>query len=668
MRTYGLSMIPSQDKIVPVLMPFYTAEEQNTLERGSRPYSVVEILREVFKEDFFKSVQSYMDRCPEGAAKAIGVPDAREFRLIWLSEPKVESSLRQPACTTAVDLIFRAIVEALVVMDGKEAGLTSLSIVERRRFNANYRMRYLIGLWDKQCSAPVIAPAECFPSDVITDQKIAITNQYLLPIMYSEDYVKAGQRMLERYYPEALTTPTAVDGWELAKRMKLNARRVRFEKGSDIQGRIYFDGTEVTLRNEQGEIVKEKIQPMTILINMDLCPTPEIEKSTLIHECCHVFLDLTFFKLQMLSGKPFTSYTSRKKVRWRYKKDNGPIDWMELQAEKLPAYVLMEEQNTRKEIERLLKLRNGVRSPENIFWIVCQLASIFKVSRSMAKYRMIELGHPEADGVYAYIENTRIPDYGCSGTWEHGITYAIARSDAGALIRESREFANALQSGRYTYIEGHFCLDTEPYVERNYWQGKRLSSYARHHIEECCISFTVQGRYANTAYEDAQAARKTEVKDKYQSRHGFGAEPETKERVKENILFAQDSRVWMKLRMMMPDNIAEAVQMILDEKGITQQELSMRMGVSRAALRKWCGRRMSLKHIVAVCIALDVRADIGLELVRLAGHTFLNNKEQNLLLAMLYETKDLTVARANEIMRQEKLESLTEGMDEEIAV
>ena len=34
---------------------------------------------------------------------------------------------------------------------------------------------------------------------------------------------------------------------------------------------------------------------------------------------------------------------------------------------------------------------------------------------------------------------------------------------------------------------------------------------------------------------------------------------------------------------------------------------------------------------------------------------------------MMYETKDLTVARANEILRQEKLAPLTEGRDEEIA-
>ena len=69
MRTYGLTMIPTSDSIVPVLLPLYTAESQNSLERGSRPYSVVEILREVFKEDFQKAIQSYMEKCPEGAGK-----------------------------------------------------------------------------------------------------------------------------------------------------------------------------------------------------------------------------------------------------------------------------------------------------------------------------------------------------------------------------------------------------------------------------------------------------------------------------------------------------------------------------------------------------------------------------------------------------------------------
>ncbi|MBR5731318.1 MAG: helix-turn-helix transcriptional regulator [Firmicutes bacterium] len=661
MRRTSVAMIPAEDgRVVPVPLPCVAAEEQHTLERGARPYSVEEILTEVFREDFREDIQAYMDARPEEAA---GMRGAEEVRLLRLSEPGVESSLRQPACTTAVDLVFRATAEALVPAgeEGQAGGRV------KKRFSAAYRLRYLLGLYSGRCSAPVIAREECFPRDVITRQEEAVTNRYLLPVLYAEDYPLAAARMLERYYPEALRKPTAVDGRELAGRMGLHVRRVRFEKGSDIQGRIYFEESLVTYRDEKGKRVEEKVPAMTVLINRDLCPTPEIENSTLVHECCHVYLDTLFFRLQRLSGRPLPAYTSRKRNRKRFAPGSGPVEWMELQAEKLPAYLLMEERNTRQVIRELLAAAGGDRSPESMYRVVCRLAEVFQVSRAMAKVRMIELGYTEAEGVYAYIDNVRIPDYGCGGAWGEGITYAIARADAGALLRESKPFAEALRSGRYTYAEGHYCLNAAPYIVKDGRHGKHLSAYARHHIEECCISFTVQGRYAGAVYEDAKAARKTPVKDKYQSRHGLGAEPETKARVKENTLFAQDAQLWAKMKSAMPDSLGEAVQMILDEKGISQMELAMRMGVSRAAWRKWCAERMSLRHVTAICIALDVRGDIGLELVRLAGRSFLNNREDNLLLSMLFETADMTVARANDIMREQKLPPLTEGRDEELA-
>ena len=659
MQSYGMAMVQKGGRIVKYIVPVFQACDNNSLERGSRPYTVVEILKDVFGKDFGKDIQTYLDHYPEDMRKALGNDGMRDFRLFWLSAPRVESSLSQPACTTAVDLVFNTTIEAMVPM--------AEDILDKRRLSMAFRVRYLLGLWNRTCSAAIIAPAKSFPQDEITEQKDAITSQFLLPIMYAKDYLEAARRLLKRYYPEALDNPMAVDGWELARRMKLTVKRVRFPAGSDIQGRIYFDRTEVVVQDSGGRTKAVMVEPMTILINMDLCPNAEIENSTIVHECCHVYLDLRFFKLQMLSGKPFTSYTSRKRTRKHYSQNNGPIDWMELQAEKLPAYILMEENNTRKKIEELLAERGGIRSPENIHWVMCQLALFFKVSRSMAKYRMIELGYPEAEGIYVYIENQRIPDYGCSGKWKQGVTYAISRSDAGALLRESDEFASALRSGLYTYVEGHFCLDIEPYVENRYRQVKRLSAYARHHIEECCIAFTVNGRYTSAAYEDAQAARKKEVKDKYQSRHDMDAEPDTKERAVQNSRFSTDSELWASLKMEMPDSLGEAVQRILDKKGISQEELAMRLGVSRAAWRKWCSKRMSLKHIVAICIALDARADIGMELVRLSGQRFLNNREHNLLLSMMYETKDLTVARANEIMRQEKLSPLTEGQEDELA-
>ena len=137
-----------------------------------------------------------------------------------------------------------------------------------------------------------------------------------------------------------------------------------------------------------------------------------------------------------------------------------------------------------------------------------------------------------------------------------------------------------------------------------YWEG---CTNARHHIEQCSIAFSVGGRYSDTHYEEGQAARKTEVKDKYLLRHEFAAAPGSDKRMKENAAFMEDAQLWMQLKANMPDNTREAVQKILDLKGITQEVLAARLGVSRKALNKWCMQdRMSINHMVGICVALKL--------------------------------------------------------------
>ena len=293
--------------------------------------------------------------------------------------------------------------------------------------------------------------------------------------------------------------------------------------------------------------------------------------------------------------------------------------------------------------------------------VVTQLAEKFGVSKSMAKYRMIELGFPEAEGIYCFIDKKRTPDHGCSGAWRQGITYTISRKEAAKLITASPKFHTALRSGQYAYVEGHYCLDSEVYIRKSRFGGRRLTEYARSHIDECCISFSASGRYAKAEYSGGYAARKTEVTDKYQSRHSFDAEPESNERTLQNDRFKTDAAIWEKLRRDLPQNFGNAIQLILDEKGISQNELALRLGVSRASVRKWCAERVTLRHVIALCIALDVRADIGEQLVVAAGLFFRRNSEDELLHALLFETRDLSVSRANEIMEQAGLPKLTYG-------
>ena len=101
---------------------------------------------------------------------------------------------------------------------------------------------------------------------------------------------------------------------------------------------------------------------MTVLINTALCRTEEAENTTLVHECCHVYLDRLFFRLQMLSGKPCTVSMSRRRPGApRAVRAAGPLAWMETQAEKLPAYILMEENNSLSRIGQLMAEGGGAR-------------------------------------------------------------------------------------------------------------------------------------------------------------------------------------------------------------------------------------------------------------------------------------------------------------------
>lgn len=131
----------------------------------------------------------------------------------------------------------------------------------------------------------------------------------------------------------------------------------------------------------------------------------------------------------------------------------------------------------------------------------------------------------------------------------------------------------------------------------------------------------------------------------------------------QNALFYEDARIWKELFNSRPSTFGEAVQLIIDMKGISQEELASRAGIGRSTLRKWCSEKTSLQHAVALCIAMDVRADVGEELVRLAGLSFQRKTEHDIMYAMLFETRDLTVERANEILLQQSFSPLTCGTD-----
>lgn len=630
-----------------------------TVERTDicQPYSVAEVLQNVFHVDFQTVLENYVRTETEQIQEAGVLPGAEGMKVRLWSYLKTLSKLQQPTDRTVVDVILQSRLEGQY-KDG-----------ETRYESADFRLRYIFDLrvCHQCCIGPLVWVYKDWEDDPALSGFAFDTNDYLLPILYNSDYETIAHAILDDFFPEAKREiggdASVVSSEELARRMGLRVLDVRFADKT-VMGQLYYNYGEAHLLDDSGKTYAQIIRPGTILVNQDNCTTAATRNSTIAHECCHMYLDRWFFLLQMMTGRKYTPYSSRRRENRRYHHKNDALDWMELQCEKLPAYLLLERNDVIDYVEARLKQCNWKKTPENIRAIVDGLAERYEVSYQMAKYRMIELGYCEAGGIRNYVNDMVIPDHGCTWLWPANTTFTISAKDAALLAVSDSEFERVICSGRYRYVEGHFCLNTDKYILRDYYGKPHLTVYARCHMEECCLGFTVGGRYRRTEYAVSKVARnKTEpVTDKYRAAYRLVAEPGSSEYEKENQAMVDDGLLWLEFYKNIPDDFAEMIKAIMKRKGITQENLSFELGVDRKALLNYLNQdRPSVAHVIGICVALKVPYFISMEILGAAGIKLRSTEQDFLYRQFLLNAENLTVSRCEDILKQHNEKPLFRG-------
>ena len=623
----------------------------------SQPFSVAEVLQTFYEEDFGTILENYIKR-EQTQIQAEGIlPHADRLNVRMWTYWRTLSKLRQPVESTVVDVILRSRLEGEY-----EESTTRVEDVD-------FRLRYVFDLrpCHQLCYGPLVWVYKNWEDDPVLSSYTIATNDYLLPILYNEDYETVAHDMIEAYFPEANRAvdgdAAVVDSEELAKRMGLRVVNVRFSDKT-VMGQLYYNYGEAQLLDNTGKEYTRSVKPGTILVNQDSCTSPAIRNSTIGHECCHMYLDRWFFLLQMMTGRNYAPYSSRRKENRKFYHRNSALDWMELQCEKLPAYLLMERDSTIAYIEESLKRCDGKRTPENIRRIIEELAQRCEVSFQMAKYRMIELGYFEASGIRNYVNDMIVPDHGCTWHWPEKTTYTISTQDAIRLAECDAEFERKLCSGKYRYVEGHFCLNDSRYLIFDTGRRPHLTVYARHHIDECCLGFEVGGRYRKTAYSAGQAARNKvlPVTDKYRAAYKLVAEPGTAEYEKENQKMVDDGLLWLDLYKSRPADLSKAVAEIMKKKGVTQENLALEVGVDRREIYRYLNEEEpSAAHVVGICVALKLPYYVSMDILKLAGIQLRATELHFIYRQFLLNAENLSVSRCEDTLAKGKLPPLFRG-------
>ena len=628
---------------------------QHNLATEPQPYSVFEILQNCFHEDIEGVLNNYLQMEKAEIQRAGILPNAKRMRLRAWHYYKTLSKLQQPTEATVVDFIINGQVEGA---DGNNR-------IELQ--NTAFRMRYIFDLrpCHQSCIGPLIWLNNQWKDDPVFPEYWIETNEYLLPILRAKDYERVAHDMLDRYFPEnrkAIGGDTSVvEAEELAHRMGQRIEDVRFADKT-IMGQIYYDYGEIDLIDDEGAVYRKRIRPGTILISKDNCSSAAVRNSTIVHECCHMYLDRWFFLLQMMAGRPYQAYSSRRKEHRQGIHRGTAIEWMEKQCEKLPAFLMMERDDTVCFVDRTMAEHGGVRSPESMRNMIELLAKRNGVSFSMAKFRMIELGYYEAEGIREYVNGQIIPDHGCAGTWPEKVTFTISAQDAAKLACADSAFESALRSGRYRYAEGHFCINDERYCYIDEFKRIRLTYYARNHIDECCLAFKVNGCRMKGEFRQSAVFRKKGETGQYPSGYTLAAEPGTEGYGKENSRLVSDSLLWMDIYKELDDEFGESIKTIMSRKNLTQETLAAMLGVSPKALYNYLNSdKVSLPHIIGICVALSLPYFISTELIGNAGYSLCKNKIDFLYRQFLIQSEQISVERCEDILKEQGYPPLFRG-------
>lgn len=330
----------------------------------------------------------------------------------------------------------------------------------------------------------------------------------LVPIIRKDQLEKVAADFLQRHYPEALATPMSLGPVDLADRMGLSVDLKTITSDFSVFGQICFADCDTEYYDEDTDSIKTiHVNKGTILVdpNAFFLRNLGAVNNTVIHECVHWDLHRKAFELERLYNKELTHI--RCQVVGGIKSDSirTATDWMEWQANSLAPRIQMPFTPFKLKADALIKeYQKELHTNELIDVmepVIDALATFFCVSRCAAKIRIVDIGYEEAMGVFIYIDDQYVKPHAFKkGSLAKNQTFSISMRDALFESSVNPTLRATLEKGTYLFVDSHFCINSQQYIENDENGQPTLTKYAWHHIDECCLIFNLAVHPSTNAY------------------------------------------------------------------------------------------------------------------------------------------------------------------------
>jgi hypothetical protein len=500
-------------------------------------------------------------------------------------------------------------------------------------------------------------------------------SEYLVPIISRGQLDDVAAAFLGKYYHEALTAPMAVPPYVVAERMGLEVQEVHITKNCSVFGQVYFSDCEVQYYDSDvGQYQTLQVERGTILVdpNVYFMRTVGSMNNTIVHECVHWDLHKKFFELEKLYNQEARVISCQVQEGTRPEKNRSPLDWMEWQANALAPRIMMPAKQTRQKIEELIEKNKRALQTDNkaevMESVVFELSDFFDVSRQAAKIRMIDLGYTEAIGVLTYIDDRYISSYAFAReSLKRSQTFSIGTQDALFEYATNPGFRELVNSGKYVYVDAHFCINDSKYIRQDIDGYAQMTDYARQHIDECCLVFDIKflknDSYGTKFYTECVLFRNivsdTIIEAKYSD---SGQNRQTEARAAELAKINDEAKQTANIMRSLPATLSGTLVAHMDRLNLTVEALEEKSLINTKTIQRIRNDERyqpKLATAVALCIGMQLSPILSRDMITKAGISFRISEEHIIYQMLLNSYYQNSIYECNEILRANNFKPLS---------
>lgn len=465
----------------------------------------------------------------------------------------------------------------------------------------------------------------------------------LVPYLYADKTDEAATEFLKKHYPEALRTPMAIDTAVLAERMGLKIVVQQISEDFSVFGQIFFSDADAEVYDprsrktfmrhfDAGTIV---VDPQTFLLrNLGSV------NNTIVHECVHWDRHRKAFELEHLYNQAATQIKCIVVGGIKNESVRSATDWMEWQANTLAPRIQMPinsfKAKANEYIRKYRQLKGTYELVDIIEPVIDELAVFFGVSRSAAKIRIVDIGYEEAVGAFTYIDGQYVKPHAFKkGSLAKNQTYSISMDDAVVEMLWNKDIRPKALSGDYTYVDSHVCLNRPKYIEYDSGGIPAMTEYARLHMDECCLAFTLKvthtNKYGEQFYKECVLYR--DVNSGLHFEAHFAPESSADVMAKADAISEVNKEI-MTLKMTLPLVFSDSLVRIMEWAEVTVEQLAEDAKVSSKTIQRMRTKadyNVNMKTVIAICVGMHLHPILSQHLIESAGLSFRYVSEEQMM-------------------------------------